>query len=95
MLTNKYNYKQLLSNLNSGAETKIGFAAIFKNAGIRNDGSMSYGNYIQRLINNDSTLFDYNFRDTYQRIKDGNRRFEFSKTLNPKTLEALEKLLSY
>ncbi|MBI3335398.1 MAG: hypothetical protein HY001_02775 [Candidatus Portnoybacteria bacterium] len=74
---------------------KIGLNAIVNNTGFRNDGSMYYGGQIVKLINNDPTASDYNYSDTFDRIKQGNRRFEYSKSANEKALFELEKLLKY
>lgn len=74
---------------------KIGLNAIVNNTGFRNDGSIYYGGQIVKLINNDAKAFDYNYSDTFDRIKHGSGRFQYSQSVNEKALLELEKLLKY
>ena len=73
----------------------IGLNAKINNKGFRNDGSIYYGDQIIKLINNDTTANDYNYCDTYKRIKNGNSRFEFGNTVNNSALIVLDKFLKY
>ena len=75
--------------------TKIGLNAYFNNTGFRNDGSMSYGGQLKKLLSNDKTANDYNFKETLQRIVKGKDRFKFGKTINPKALQKLDELMNY
>jgi hypothetical protein len=74
---------------------KIGLNAIVNNTGFRNDGSMYYGGQIAKLIKNDSTSKDYHYSDTYARIRDGNKRFQYGNELNSKALVALNDWLMF
>lgn len=74
---------------------KIGLNAIVNNKGFRNDGSIYYGSQILKLINDDSSANDYRFSDTYKRIENGNRRFEYGNKVNPIAIEKLNKLLEF
>jgi len=76
-------------------EIRIGLNSIVNNKGFRNDGSINYGTQIYKLISNDKSANDYKFQDTYKRIKNGNRRFEYGKVVNKRAIEELKRLLSY
>ena len=92
LLNSKYGFKLPKS---SDGINRIGLNAVINNKGFRNDGSMYYGDQIAKLLANDPTANDYNNADTYDRIKKGNRRFEFGDRINPQALLELEKLLIY
>lgn len=87
----KYN-KLFLQNSSSDY---IGLSAKINNKGFRNDGSIYYGDQIIKLIKNDTTANDYKYRDTYNRIKNGNRRFEYGIFVNDSALIVLDKFLNY
>lgn len=74
---------------------KIGLQAAYHNLGFRNDGSMCYGDEVLQCTLKDSLVNADKFSDTYQRIEQGNRRFEYGEKINPKALIALEHLLKY
>jgi hypothetical protein len=74
---------------------KIGLNAIFNDKGFRNDGSMYYGNQIIKLINKDTTAYDYHYSNTLERIKYGVLRFQYCKTINEKALVELNELLKF
>lgn len=77
-------------------ETKyIGLKAHFNSMGFRKDGSMYYGDVIKRLINKDTTLRQYKFKDVKSRIAKGNRKFQFSDVVDEKAILNVEKLLQY
>jgi hypothetical protein len=67
-----------------------GDKAIDNFSGFKNDGSYFYG---KRYIVPKEELEDYNFFDTYSRIKNGNRRFEYGSNVDIKQIEILEELL--
>ena len=77
------------------AMTRIGLNAEVNNTGFRNDGSMHYGAQIPKLLSNDTTADDYNYTNTLERIRKGNMRFEYGKTVNEKALLELDTLLGY
>ena len=83
-----YNYKS--DDLN-----KIGIKAINNNSGFRNDGSRSYGKQISLLLNEDETLEDFEYRDTFKRIEDGNKRFEYSNTVYVEAISELNTFLKF
>lgn len=76
-------------------KTYWGLDAIVNNKGFRSDGSMDYASQIQKLLNNDKKANDYQYSDTYQRIKKGIKRFEFGKVAHSEALNSLDSLLHY
>lgn len=70
----------------------IGENSIENFSGFRNDGSFFYG---KRHIVDEQELEDYNFINTYSRIRDGNRRFEYGSKVDLKQIKVLEELLVY
>jgi hypothetical protein len=89
----KYNFDSFLQHSNS--LHYIGLNAIINKTGFRNDGSCFYGKQIVKLIDNDTTAFDFNYSDTFDRIKHGNRRFQYCKEVNERALTELNELLKY
>ena len=73
----------------------IGLNACVNNLGFRNDGSMEYGNDIDKKIANDTTAKDYKFNDTFSRIDDERIQFKPGSNIYPKAISELEKLLFY
>ena len=80
---------------NNSLTNKIGLNALVSNTGFRNDGSILYGQQISKLINNDSTANDYKFNNTFDRVKNGNNRFQFGGSINDMAINELIKLLSF
>lgn len=80
---------------NNTSKIKIGLNAIINNKGFRNDGSIYYGTQIYKLINNDNSANDFEFNDTYNRIEDGNRRFQYGDKVNQIAVDKLSQLLSF
>ncbi len=76
-------------------ETRIGLNSVVNNKGFRNDGSIYYGTQIHKLIINDKSANDFEFNDTFNRIMNGNRRFEYGNNVNQIALKELNELLSY
>ena len=70
----------------------IGDKAIENFSGFKNDGSYFYG---KRLIVPKKELDDYLFRETYSRIQEGNRRFEYGSKVDLEQIKTLEELLIY
>ena len=68
----------------------VGEKAIDNFSGFRNDGSYFYG---KRFIVPDEELEDYLFTDTYDRIQEGNRGFEYGSKVDLKQIKILEDLL--
>lgn len=92
IFSGKYSFKALREK---SSIQKIGINAVMGNTGFRNDGSLFYGAQIAKLIQNDKTVKDYGFSETFQRIQQGNNRFEYGKEVNKKAIAELEKLLDY
>lgn len=95
LLRGKYGFDILFQHEKSNGIKKIGLNAIVNNKGFRKDGSVYYGSQINKLLNNDSTASDYNYYDTYSRIDNGNKRFEYGLKENDKAIKALNDLLIY
>lgn len=69
----------------------VGINARVKENGFRNDGSYRYGSRMA----SPTTEPDYQFHDTFERIRTGSRRFEFGKEISIVALAELEKILQY
>lgn len=69
----------------------IGLNAKLLNNGFRSDGSYSYTS----IIENPETSSDFNYKDTFKRIADGNRRFQYGDSVNEYALELLDSLLQF
>ena len=80
---------------NGGAINYIGLNAFINNTGFRSDGSMHQGSQIEKLLKNDRTANDYRYSDTFSRIENGNKRFQYGDTVNAKALAELDRLLSF
>jgi hypothetical protein len=70
----------------------IGEDAIKNFSGFRNDGSYFYG---KRLIVPKRELEDFNFEDTFNRIKNGNRRFEYGSDIDLYQIKVLKRILDF
>ena len=70
----------------------IGEKSIDNFSGFRNDGSYFYG---KRFIVPKQELEDYLFTNTYSRIQEGNRRFEYGSKVDLEQIKTLEELLIY
>ena len=81
--------KVSLSKLLSNDTGSIGLNAIINENGFASDGSHREGN----LISCPQQAPDYNFKDTYQRIDDGDRRFEYGDTIDVGRVHAIDKFL--
>lgn len=68
---------------------KIGLNAIINNDGFLNDGSYHYSKFIKNPQSNP----DYQFKDTFERINNGVRRFQYSNEVSEKATVELEKFL--
>ncbi len=75
--------------------TRIGLNAIVNYRGFRNDGSMYYGNQVDKLLSKDTSANDHNYKDTFGRIKNGSSRFEHGDSFNEDTLPILINLLNF
>ena len=73
---------------------RIGIAA-YDNNGLRNDGSMQYGNQIVKLLNGDKSAMDFHFQNTLERIQQGKQRFEFGDDINQKAITSVALFLVY
>ena len=69
--------------------SNIGVNARMRGNGFRRDGSMVYADRLR----DPNAERDYEFRDTFDRIERGNRRFEFGAELDPNALQELQLLL--
>lgn len=69
----------------------VGLNAVVNRKGFRSDGSLDYGRQISEQMKDTVGHYD----DTYNRIAEGVRRFEFSENLNPKAVSELKKLLEF
>lgn len=74
---------------------RIGLDAVTNNNGIRRDGSRQYGRQVMNLMNNPKAAGDYQFSDTYKRIRAGNRLFEYGDTTNLAAIAKVAEFLSF
>ncbi len=70
----------------------IGEDAIKNFSGFRNDGSYFYG---KRFIVPKMDLEDFNFEDTFNRIENGNRRFEYGSDIDLNQIKVLKRILDF
>ncbi len=84
-----FNKKINWDSLQTSKFERYGMNAIQNDNGFRSDGSYRYG----QTINYPEKAEDYQFKDTYKRIKDGNRRFEYADSLNPDALVVIHDIL--
>lgn len=73
----------------------IGLNATLNFTGFRNDGSMFYGKQINNLQKKSTDTEDYLFKETFTRINNANRRFEYGNFADEKAIKTLEKLLHF
>ena len=92
VFTRKYS-TEVISTQTHNTAIKIGLNAIVNHTGFRKDGSLYYGRQIEKLLSHDSTAHDFEYMDTYTRIKEGNRRFQYSDKVHEKALLVLKDLL--
>lgn len=69
----------------------IGFNGIFYGDGFRKDGSYC----ITESIVHPERAEDYEFKDTFQRIANGESGYEYGQEINRETLQCAERLLAY
>jgi hypothetical protein len=72
----------------------IGLGAFIDKAGIRNDGSYSYGNYTNSILKNDTISSDF-FNNIIKRIIEGNNRFEYGEYFNKRAIKSFIELLVF
>ena len=91
---NNIYFPYILFNQNSSFENiyLLGIKSICNFSGFRNDGSYFYG---KRFISPKNKLEDFNFRDTFERIENGNRRFEYGEYVDSDQTKIIEELLFY
>lgn len=63
--------------------------------GIRNDGSFFYGTIIEKILSNDTSYEDYNFKDTFSRIKVKSRRFEKFTFVDTSSINTLKRIRDF
>jgi len=92
--TNRLNFPFILldKKKKTNSHLLIGNKAIDNFSGFRNDGSYFYG---KRFVVPKEDLEDYNFINTYDRIENGNRKFEYGSKVDLKQIKVLEELLIF
>lgn len=91
----KMSFKLLFMDSNIDGVQKVGLNAFVNNKGFRKDGSMFYGSQIDKLNKSDILANDYGFKDTFERIEKGERRFEYGNEVNNKAIIKLNEFLNY
>lgn len=69
----------------------IGITGKTKNTGFQYDGTYYYGD----VYVNPTVQTDYQFKNTFERIENGNMRFEYGEEIDQDTIEQLHVLLDY
>lgn len=95
LLEGKIGFDDLKQAMNQRSLNKIGFQAIVNEQGFRIDGSKCKSNLIERIMNQDSTLEDFQFRDTYSRIDMGVNRFEYGAIIDSNALIILNDFFGF
>lgn len=95
IINGKVSFRNLYNKKNDYKVSNIGLNANINDKGFRNDGSMDYGNQVVKLLSSSKDADDYGFNETLERIKKGNKRFEFGENINPQALKELDNLLEY
>ena len=96
LFNGKYSFKDLINKSTEKEKNlKIGINAIFNDTGLRNDGSMLYGSQIKKLLQQDSTASDFEFKDTFSRIEKGDRRFQYGSVISTNFNDQLDELLEF
>lgn len=90
-----FNGRINIDRVYSGVRKPVGLNAFLKSSGFRNDGSFLYGLQIEKLSKGDPSANDFEFSNTFERIKEGNRRFQPCQEVNVKALKSLETFLAY
>lgn len=85
-MSGDWNFPDIISK----KDNLIGLLAIARTEGVMKDGSYYYG----YIYNNPSTGNDYQFKDTFNRIDNGNMRFEYAQDIDPNAIGELNKFLS-
>ena len=85
-INQKLRLSQLVVNTN-----RIGVNAKVNENGFLNDGSYYYGSRFSEKNNPDQHWFE----DTFQRIENGDRRFEYGYEVNEKAVEQMDAFLKY
>jgi hypothetical protein len=73
----------------------IGLNAHVHSTGFRNDGSIYYGELIQKLNRGDTSISDFRYKNTFRRIRNGNERFQYADEVSSNALVILDRLLLY
>ena len=90
--TDYYDKKYSLRHLTVGRKRNlIGLSALIYGNGTRNDGSYRDQKYIRDPFNPKNK--DYQFRNTFDRIAKGDRRFEYGETVSDGAVKVLERFL--
>lgn len=76
----------------AGRQERIGFTALVRDEGTRNDGSYRYRSYFYDL--DDPRHIDRNFEESFRKIDHGLLPYEWSRELHPPALEEIEALLA-
>lgn len=96
LIKGKYTPFIIFKSFDKNTETyRFGLNAVVNNKGLRNDGSFSYGNTIDTVINRDPSHNDFEFRKTLERLKIGKGKFSHSDAINTERIIELERILNY
>ena len=76
-------------------ENRIGLDAKLNLKGFRKDGSMNYIKQINGLLCNSNKIKDFEYENTLDRIKKGDRRFQFGDSVNSEAVVILEDFVKF
>lgn len=74
---------------------RLGLNSLVRDTGFREDGSILYGEQKKKRLSHDSSAWDYAYSDTFNRINNASRPFQYGETINPKALTKLSELLQF
>jgi len=96
ILTDIYKGKITFSNIQTKHDfIPVGLNALINTDGIRNDGSRASGLKIPKLLNGDTSLTDYHFREIKNRINNEVWPLIHGDKINPKAVEILNDFLLF
>lgn len=89
---NKYSISFIINNVN---RKYIGLNALYNQSGIRSDGSFFYGKQTENLLVSAPETRDFKYSDTFSRINNGNKRFEYGEEVDPTSIIELNNFLDF
>lgn len=90
----KYGFEVIQDQGDNGVH-RIGLNAIVNGKGFRNDGTIDYGNQVEKLLMSDSTANDYLFKNTLRDIQNRQQRWRGTNRIHKEAVNELQRFLSF